>query len=112
MKLPLFQFLLPTHTNEGRSYEHARKAFKAEALKIAGGYTSLPFAEGNWKGPDGRIYPEHMEPVQIGCTAEIAAKLVEAMLRIFPDQQAVSIMQLGEIEIVSRDAPAAEPVAA
>jgi hypothetical protein len=102
MKLPLFQFLLPTHTNEGRSYEHARKAFKQEALKVAGGYTALAFVEGNWKGPDGRIYPEGMEPIQIGCTVDQCSKLAEAMFRLFPDQRAISIMAIGEIEIMER----------
>lgn len=106
----LFRFTLPTHTNAGLSYELARKAFSREALKVAGGFTEQPIAQGVWEG-DSRTYRETVVCYDVATDTGGSQALLEAAFRLFPDQEAIFVADLGSCAIHARP-PAAAAAAA
>lgn len=104
MKTNLYQFNIPTNTNAGLSYELARKSWAAEALTLAGGYTLLPgFAEGFWKGEGSpRVYKDTMAIYHVACDPVVLKALKVAFWRLFPDQEALFLADLGPAYIEPR----------
>lgn len=99
----LYQFNLPTHTNAGRSYEHARKSWAAQALALAGGYTALPFARGLYAS-ETQTYDETIAAYQVACDPAVATELLADAFLFFPDQEAFAVFDLGEASIINRKA--------
>lgn len=100
--MKLYQFTLPIHSNNGLSYELARKQWAAEALKLAGGVTApLTFREGTWKGED-RDYRELVAEYTVACTPKVYDALLAFAFDKFPDQEAIFTVELGEAAINSR----------
>lgn len=97
----LYQFNLPTHTNEGRNTEQARKNWALEALERAGGFTELPRARGVWRG-DERDYDEGVIAYQVACSDDVRGQLLDAAFLYFPDQEAIFFADLGPASIVVR----------
>lgn len=106
----LYRFTLPTHTNAGLSYELARKGFSREALTVAGGFTEQPIAQGVWEG-DARTYRETVVSYDVATNEEGSAKLLAAAFRLFPDQEALFVADLGPCAIHSRPAAASAAAA-
>jgi hypothetical protein len=102
-KLNLYRYFLPLATNAGLSTERARKAWEAEALKVAGGYTLNAFADGVWQGEGGKVYKDRIAPYDVATDREGAAKLTEAWFKAFPDQEALFVAKLGEATILPRE---------
>ncbi len=101
-KINLYQFNLPTNTNAGLTYGPARTSWEAEALKLAGGYTLAPgFASGVWKG-ESRVYKETIAVYQVACEPRVGAALEDAFWRLFPDQEALFVADLGPASIINR----------
>jgi len=107
-KLNLYQFNLPTNTNAGLSYEKARNDWAAKALELAGGYTLLPgFALGFWKAPGSpRIYKDTIAVYQVACVSRVAGLLLAEFWKLFPDQEAAFMADLGPASIIDRPAQA------
>ncbi|HLZ23656.1 MAG TPA: hypothetical protein VKQ30_16215 [Ktedonobacterales bacterium] len=104
-KLTMYRFFLPLATNAGLSTEHARKAWEAEALKLAGGFTLNAFADGVWKSPDApRVFKDRIAPYDVACEPRVGAALEDAFWRLFPDQEALALVNLGPASIISRPA--------
>lgn len=106
-RIKLYQFAIPTNTNEGLSYELSRKAFENTALREAGGYTQLSgFAQGVWLsvGPPERAIKGQLALYHVAALPEVADKLVEAFWPLFPDQQALFIAELGPAYVHNRPA--------
>lgn len=99
--MKLYQFNLPTNTNGGLSYELARKAWEKVALEAAGGYTLAGFSTGVWKG-EARIYKETMAIYTVACAPGVLATLEAAFWRLFPDQEALFVADLGPAYITQR----------
>lgn len=95
----LYEIALPTQTNDGKPYTAALFAWEHDALRVAGGYTKLPLAQGVWvdmaDGP-GRVYRDTMQCYRIGVeTEETFARLVTAAFERFPDQVAIFTARIG-----------------
>jgi hypothetical protein len=100
----MYRYFLPLATNAGLSTEHARKAWETEALKVAGGYTLNAFADGVWKSPDApRVFKDRIAPYDVATDRAGAADLTEAFFRLFPDQEALCVVKLGEATILPRE---------
>lgn len=95
MELKLYRFTLPLATNAGLSTEKARKDWEQEALKLAGGFTLLPFADGAWRDDTGRTMKDRVALYEVGCAPKIGLALADCFWRLFPDQEALFIAQLG-----------------
>ena len=93
--MQLYQFNLPDATNAGVSYAGERLVWENEALKLAGGFTSLGEQQGAWLDPDGRPQWERMHVYQVAASEEAAAALEDKAFRLFPDQQAIFIATIG-----------------
>lgn len=99
----LYQFTLPTHTNNRLSYEFARKQWAAEAVKIAGGVTvPQTFCDGVWKNDAGDEFKDQVALYTVACDELSADKLTAAAFRLFPDQEAFLVVDLGEARILPR----------
>jgi hypothetical protein len=108
----LWQFTLPTHTNNRLSYEFARKQWAAEAVKLAGGVTvPQTFCDGVWRGDNGDEFRDQVALYTVAADADVADKLLAAAFRLFPDQEAFLRVDLGEASIIPRPARI-EPAAA
>lgn len=101
--MQLFEFLIPTHMNNGRSYEQARKAFEAACVLEAGGVSILPIIDGRWNGPDGRHYKETMVPYRVGCDGSIADKLISKALALFDDQISIAVSIIGNMTYATKE---------
>lgn len=105
--MKLYQFTLPIHSNQGLSYELARKRWAAQALKLAGGVTApLTFREGTWTGED-RTYKELVAEYTVACTPAVYDDLLSFAFDQFPDQEAIFTVEIGEASINARPAAAA-----
>lgn len=100
--MKLFEFLLPTHTNAGRSYEQARKKWEQAAVTLCGGITVMPTAHGRWRGPDGRDYNEAMVPYRVATVDALKDILLANAMEMFPDQLSIFVATLGEALIRDR----------
>jgi hypothetical protein len=100
----LYRFFLPIATNAGLSTEPARKAWEADALKRAGGFTLNPFADGVWQGEGGRVFKDRVAPYDVACEPRVCAALEDAFWRLFPDQEALALAALGPASIITRPA--------
>jgi hypothetical protein len=98
--LTLYQFNLPIRTNMGLENFHALTAWENYALGIAGGYTSLGWAEGNWLSPEGERMRETMAIYQVAGNHKDKQELTEAAKRLFPDQVCFFIAEIGRAELV------------
>lgn len=100
--MKLYQFNIPTNTNAGLSYELARKSWEKVALEAAGGFTLAPgFSTGVWTG-EARTYRETMAIYTVACEPPVRAILEGAFWRLFPDQEAMFVADLGPAYITSR----------
>lgn len=105
-KINLIQFNIPTNTNAGLSYELARKSWEKEALALAGGYTLAPgFSQGVYTGVvPPTIYRETMAIYTVACEPRVAELLEGVFWRLFPDQEALFVADLGPASIIARPA--------
>ena len=92
----MYQFNLPVHTKRGLSYEDARKRWLAGALDTLGGYTTpTTFSHGVWKTDDGVECRDMVQPVQVVTTPAVCAHLLAEAFRLFPDQDDITVVELG-----------------
>lgn len=99
----VYEFALPKFANSGESYQWALQAWSRDAMRLAGGVTVFPEAQGAWRDPaDGKVYLDKMIPHRVLCTAETAQALLEIAFRLFADQKAIFVTKVGEGFIVNR----------
>lgn len=104
--LTLFEIQLPQRDNAGRFTTLALKAFEQEALTVAGGFSRCAPIEGAWRdGAEGKDYYDTMIPYRIACTRLQFTRLRGAAFRLFPDQIAIMVAEIGTAEIIMRDKP-------
>jgi hypothetical protein len=102
----LYEILVPVLTNDGKSTHGARLAFEGELVRLSGGYTRLEPVEGAWvEEPGGGVQVETMQPYRFtgepGTT--VCMDVLAAAMRLFSDQKAVFIADLGEAMIHARE---------
>lgn len=85
----VYSFLLPRFTNAGIDYAPALQAWEAEALALAGGFTSHASAVGAWTDPEGDTILDRLVPYDVATTAGIADYLLERAFALFPDQSTI-----------------------
>lgn len=102
--MQLYEIALPDRSNNGRiDYSGDRAEWRVEAMRLAGGLTSLGTRVGMWRDPsDGMIYDETMHWYQIAVEDDqIIADLVDKAGELFPDQLAFFVAKVGTAENVS-----------
>lgn len=98
--MKLFEIALPVFENNGRSYEASLLAWEELALERAGGFTRRPDGVGQWGDCDrGRIYEDVMRPYHVACSAETMAALLADAFKLFPDQVAIFVAEIGTATI-------------
>jgi hypothetical protein len=103
----LYEIALPILSNDGsRPYVAARACWELRALEIAGGYTRRAVGRGFWKH-EGKIYVDDMIPYRVACSPAQLQLLVAEAFRLFPDQVAICTTEMGEQNIVLREAATA-----
>lgn len=104
--LKIFEIALPAKMPDGRPCEGKHFAFQSLALQEAGGYTIRPDGEGAWYNPsDGVTYYDTMRPYQIATEEGVMARLIEAAFRIWPDEKAIFVSEVGTAHIMVRPEP-------
>jgi hypothetical protein len=96
----VYQFALPTDDNAGAGYQLALTLWEQQALDLAGGFTDLGERPGSWRGDGGAIYSEIMQWYEVATDVTTKNRLMREAVRLFPDQKAFYVSELGRAEIV------------
>lgn len=100
----VYEFALPKFANSGESYQWALQAWSRDAMRLAGGLTVLPVAEGTWRDPeDGRVYVDKMIAHRVMCGKEQCDQLLALAFKYFADQRAIFVTEIGVGRIVNRE---------
>lgn len=101
----LYQFILPVRSNDGRtSYEKARATWTAAAIDMAGGITECGGAwQGAYRMSSGDIVREEVAVYLIACSVADREELVRLAFKLFPDQEALYVSDVGSTDIISRE---------
>lgn len=101
--MKLYQFTLPTHTNNGLTYERSRETWETHVLEHAGRFTR-PSTFDNLVigGHERRPMRMSCAQYQVMCEPDLALWLGERALELFGDQDRIGIVQLGEDVSVTR----------
>lgn len=101
--LKTYLFLAPAHRNDGGSYEGARVAFEMHCVRTLGGITQAPIVQGQWYSEkSGRVMRDTTIPYYISCESSAIAGIMEHAFKLFPDQEALFVTELGGAYILSR----------
>jgi len=104
----LYQFLLPVRSNNGAiSYEKARIAWEKLALTNAGGFTYLGQHQGVWQSPTAVAVRDDIHLYQVLCDQAAAHLLYGEAFKLFPDQEAFLLAEIGSGDIWGREEYAA-----
>ena len=94
----LWEFQLPEATNAGDPYVLSLHEWEDTALGHAGGYTRLPAGDGFWR--DGQVtYQDRMVLYRVLCDRDTMQTLLDAAFRLFPDQTAIFVADIGTATI-------------
>ncbi len=102
--LKMWEIMVPTHRNDGEEFsvDH-HQAWDARVLRISPGMTLFKRAQGIWINAAGKRYREGMIPVQVACTREQIAAIIQLTLTHY-DQEAVIAKKISdEVLLVLRD---------
>lgn len=108
--MQFYQFNLPDATNAGSSYAGERLVWENEALKHAGGFTSLGEQQGAWMDGNGRPQWERMHVYQVAASEEAAFALEQTAFKLFADQQSIFIAKIGTARLAEPKAVAFKPL--
>jgi|SRR5665213_1245927 len=93
------QFTIPTRSNDGRMV-YDRERFENSALSFGGGFTYFGEVSGGWIGKDGAVQREQMYVYQVAGFDGAIEGLILHLPRLFPDQQAFYVLELGEANMI------------
>lgn len=103
--MKLFEIAVPTKANDGASYDVALSMWEDVVLKTAGGFTRMPDVDGYWRDPsNGKLYKDRMRGYRVALGGyHERDTLVREAFKIFPDQVAIFVSEIGSATIVNRE---------
>lgn len=99
--MSLFEIAVPVKDNAGDIVPEGRHfAFETIIMQSAGGYTAMPPDDGAWRDDKGHIYYDRMRSYRVMCDRETLVHMVEAAERIYADQVAFFVAEIGRAWVV------------
>ena len=105
--MKLYEIAIPLCNNAGLSTTPERKAWEKTVLKLSGGYTRLPAADGAWGDDSGKVFLDRVYSYRLACSAEVFAAVLAEAFRVFSDQLAIFTAEIGTATIHERKKEAA-----
>jgi len=89
--------------NEGHPLPRSHGLFKAAMLQEAGGYSEVARnVLGQWQDETGRVYTDYSAVYSVACHYDVFMLLLARAWELFPDQEALFWVELGEAHISHR----------
>lgn len=99
----LFEIAVPVKDNAGAVVPEGRHfAFENECMHRVGGYSKMPDIDGAWRNAEGRIFYDRMRSYRVLTDRDTALHLVSVALRIYQDQEAIFLSEIGRAWIIPR----------
>lgn len=96
--VPLFEIAVPAVDNAGKATPLFD--FETALISIVRGFTKLLVAEGTWVSPEGKTYVDSMQCYRVACSADRMREVIVSAARIFADQEALFVSEIGRAWIV------------
>jgi hypothetical protein len=100
--MQVYEFMVPTHDNDGVAFSVEFNRFEAMLAEWFGGFTKLSPATGYWVNADGVAFHEAVIPYRVATAIdrESVRELVAPYIAVEFNQEAVYMGQIGSAEII------------